>query len=90
MLVHREDGHLHIALMDLASGTLQTLTDGDLDKSPSFAPNGSMIIFEADYNDRGVLEMVSVDGQVRERLSERQGGVDVHAPVWGPFLAPAP
>jgi TolB protein len=90
VLVHREDGHLHISVMDLASGTLQTLTDGDLDKSPSFAPNGSMIIFEADYNDRGVLEMVSVDGQVRERLSERQGGVDVHAPVWGPFLAPAP
>ena len=86
VLVHREDGHLHIALMDLASGTLHTLTDGDLDKSPSFAPNGSMIIFEADYDGRGVLEMVSVDGQVRERLSERQGGVDVHAPVWGPFL----
>ncbi|HEY3859103.1 MAG TPA: Tol-Pal system beta propeller repeat protein TolB [Gammaproteobacteria bacterium] len=90
VLVHREDGHLHISVMDLASGTLQTLTDGDLDKSPSFAPNGSMIIFEADYNDRGVLEMVSVDGQVRERLSEKQGGVDVHAPVWGPFLTPAP
>ena len=86
VLVHREDSHLHIALMDLASGTLQTLTNGDLDKSPSFAPNGSMIIFEADYQGRGVLEMVSVDGQVRERLSERQGGVDVHAPVWGPFL----
>ena len=86
-MVHREEGHLHIAVMDLASGTLQTLTDGDLDKSPSFAPNGDMIIYEATYRDRGVLSEVSVDGQVRERLSERQGGVDVHAPVWGPFLA---
>lgn len=88
VLVHREDSHLHVALMDLASGTLQTLTDGDLDKSPSFAPNGSMIIYETDYDNRGVLQMVSVDGLTRERLSERQGGVDVHAPVWGPFLAP--
>lgn len=88
VLVHREDGHLHIALMDLTSGTLQTLTDGDLDKSPSFAPNGGMIIYETDFNNRGVLQMVSVDGQTRERLSERQGGVDVHAPAWGPFLAP--
>ena len=85
--VHRENGDLHIAVMDLASGTLQVLTDGILDKSPSFAPNGSMIIFEADYRDRGVLSEVSVDGQVRERLSERANGVDVHAPVWGPFLA---
>jgi TolB protein len=90
VLVHREDGHLHIALMDLASGTLQTLTDGDLDKSPSFAPNGAMIIYETDFNNRGVLQMVSADGQTRERLSERQGGIDVHAPAWGPFLAPAP
>jgi TolB protein len=89
-MVHREEGHLRIAVMDLVSGSLQTLTDGDLDKSPSFAPNGSMIIFEADYNDRGVLEMVSVDGQVRERLSERVGGVDVHTPAWGPFLSPSP
>jgi len=88
--VHRESGDLHIAVMDLASGTLQVLTDGILDKSPSFAPNGSMIIFEADYRDRGVLSEVSVDGQVRERLSERANGVDVHAPVWGPFLATWP
>ena len=85
--VHREDGNLHIAVMDLASGTLQTITDGGLDKSPSFAPNGSMIIFAATYKNQGVLEEVSVDGQVHERLSERQGGVDVHAPVWGPFQA---
>ena len=84
-MVHREEGHLHIAVMDIASGALQTLTDGDLDKSPSFAPNGSMIIFEALYQNRGVLSEVSVDGQIQERLSERQNGVDVHAPVWGPF-----
>ena len=86
--VHREDGNLHLAVMDLASGTLQTITDGELDKSPSFAPNGSMIIFEANYRGQGVLEEVSVDGQVHERLSERQAGEDVHAPVWGPFQAP--
>jgi len=85
--VHREDGNLHLAVMDLASGTLQTITDGGLDKSPSFAPNGSMIIFEANYRGQGVLEEVSVDGQVHERLSERQAGEDVHAPVWGPFQA---
>ena len=84
-MVHRVEGHLRIAVMDIASGTLQTLTDGDLDKSPSFAPNGSMIIFEALYQNRGVLSAVSVDGQIQERLSERQGGLDVHAPIWGPF-----
>ncbi|MBU6421180.1 MAG: Tol-Pal system beta propeller repeat protein TolB [Gammaproteobacteria bacterium] len=87
VMVHRENGLLHIAAMNLDSGALLTLTNGDLDKSPSFAPNGSMIIYEADYGGRGVLAEVSVDGQVRERLSESQSGVSVHAPVWGPFLS---
>jgi TolB protein len=86
-MVHRENGQLHIAVMNLNTGTLLTLTDSDLDKSPSFAPNGSMIIYEANYRGQGVLAEVSVDGQVRERLSESQPGVSVHAPVWGPFLS---
>lgn len=86
-MVHRENGQLHIAVMNLNTGALLTLTDGDLDKSPSFAPNGSMIIYEANYRGRGVLAEVSVDGQVRERLSESQTGISVHAPVWGPFLS---
>jgi len=86
-MVHRESGQLHIAVMNLNTGALLTLTDGDLDKSPSFAPNGSMIIYEANYRDRGVLAEVSVDGQVHERLSESQTGISLHAPVWGPFLS---
>lgn len=84
-MVHRDNGHLHIAVMDLNTGVLQSLTDGDLDKSPSFAPNGAMIIYEATYRGQGVLAEVSIDGQVRERLSEDRRAVDVHAPVWGPF-----
>lgn len=84
-MVHREDGHLHIAIMDMNTGTLQSLTDSDLDKSPSFAPNGAMIIYEANYRGQGVLAEVSIDGQIRERLSENRSAVDVHAPVWGPF-----
>jgi TolB protein len=67
------------------TGTLQSLTDSDLDKSPSFAPNGAMIIYEANYRGQGVLAEVSIDGQIRERLSENRSAVDVHAPVWGPF-----
>jgi TolB protein len=86
-MVHRENGQLHITVMNLNTGALLTLTDGVLDKSPSFAPNGSMIIYEANYRGQGVLAEVSVDGQVHERLSESQPGVSVHAPVWGPFLS---
>ncbi|MGH8279747.1 MAG: Tol-Pal system beta propeller repeat protein TolB [Gammaproteobacteria bacterium] len=88
VMVHRTaDARLNIAVMNLDTGALLTLSDGDLDKSPSFAPNGSMIIYEANYRGRGVLAEVSVDGQVHERLTESQPDVSVHSPVWGPFLS---
>ena len=69
-------------MLTLADGDLRVLTDGPLDESPSFAPNGSMVIYAAREKGRGVLEAVSVDGRIRQRLSQ-QG--DVRAPAWSPF-----
>jgi TolB protein len=59
------------------------LSQGSLDESPSFAPNGSMIIYASKAGNRGVLAAVSVDGRVRQRLALQEG--DVREPVWSPF-----
>ncbi len=75
-----------IAVMDLARGSMTVLTDGTLDESPSFAPNGSMIIYATRYGDRGVLAAVSTDGRVRQRLALEKG--DVRDPVWSPYYQP--
>lgn len=72
-----------IAVKDLESGRNQVLTDGNLDESPSFAPNGSMIIYATTVGENGVLAAVSVDGQVSQRLEATRG--DVREPDWGPF-----
>ncbi len=82
-MVHREDGRFRIAVLDLKSGRLQILTNNRLDESPSFAPNGSMIIYATEDDYRGVLAAVSVDGRAHQKLSLQTG--DVREPVWSPF-----
>ena len=82
-LVHRDRTGFHIAVMDLRSGVLRVLTDGALDESPDFAPNGSMIIYATEYRGRGVLAAVSTDGRTKQRLAATEG--DVREPVWSPL-----
>ena len=82
-MVHRENGNFRIAVMDLDSGNLRVLTDGELDESPSFAPNGSMIIYATSAGQRGILKAVSVDGSIHQRLTVPEG--DVREPAWSPF-----
>ncbi len=84
VLVHRQDGRYHIALLDLVTSRLTALTTTDLDESPSIAPNGSMVLYATKYAERGILAGVSVDGGVRFRLPAREG--DVREPAWSPYM----
>jgi TolB protein len=84
-MVHGEGGRYQIATLDLESGLLRVVSDGRLDESPSYAPNGSMIIYATETGHRGVLAAVSSDGRFRQRFSLREG--NVREPVWSP-LAP--
>ncbi|MCG7981531.1 MAG: Tol-Pal system beta propeller repeat protein TolB [Candidatus Thiodiazotropha lotti] len=81
--VTQDEGNYRIAVQDLKTGVMQVLSQGRLDESPSFAPNGSMIIYGAKAGRRGVLAAVSVDGRVRQRLALQAG--DVREPDWSPF-----
>jgi len=82
--VTQEDGAYRIALMDLKGrGEVQVLSKGRFDVSPSFAPNGAMIIYASRDRGRGVLALVSSDGRVQERLVASEG--EVQEPAWSPF-----
>ncbi|MBN2700573.1 MAG: PD40 domain-containing protein, partial [Methylothermaceae bacterium] len=81
-LVHGGNGY-RIAVLDIEEGGMRVLTPGPLDESPSFAPNGRMILYATQAGGRGQLAAVSVDGRVRQRLKTEEG--DVREPAWSPF-----
>jgi TolB protein len=72
-----------ITVFDRATGSYSEISPGNVDESPSFAPNGSMVLYAATEGPRGVLYAVSADGRVRQRLVLADG--DVREPSWGPF-----
>jgi TolB protein len=82
-MVHLHQGQYQIAVLDLKSGLFRILTDGQLDESPSFAPNGSMLLYATQQGNRGVLAAVSADGRTRQRLAFSEG--DIREPTWAPF-----
>ncbi|MEO7062747.1 MAG: Tol-Pal system beta propeller repeat protein TolB [Dokdonella sp.] len=72
-----------IAVLDRATSQYTLVSPGSQDEAPSFAPNGSMLLYAASEGSRGVLYAVSADGRVRQRLGLAEG--DVREPSWGPF-----
>lgn len=85
-VVHESQDNYRIALVDPSNGFTEVLTNGRLDESPSFAPNGAQIIYATRDGNRGVLASVSADGRIRQQIAAVAG--DVREPVWGPYPRP--
>ena len=83
-VVHNDRGNFRIAVMDLERKDLLVLSTGRQDESPSFAPNSDSLIYATRQGRNGVLETVSADGLIRQKMASRAGG-DVREPVWSPF-----
>ncbi len=84
VFIQRSGSQFHVAVQDLENGQVQVLTDTHQDESPSFAPNGKMVLYATEVNGRGILAAVSSDGRTKQRLSVQAG--DVREPAWGPLL----
>ena len=66
-----------------AGAGAQVLTKGHFDVSPSYAPNGAVLIYASRDKGRGVLALVSADGRVQQRLVSSDG--ELQEPAWAPF-----
>ncbi|SMN13439.1 tolB protein precursor, periplasmic protein involved in the tonb-independent uptake of group A colicins [Bathymodiolus heckerae thiotrophic gill symbiont] len=83
-LVHRIDNDYRIAMLDIKTQELSMMSNGVLDESPYFSPNGDMIIFSAHRDGKGVLSVVSVKGSRSYELSSHDG--EVREPNWSTNL----
>jgi len=81
--VARRNGLFQVVVLELASGQELNVTDTVRDESPSFAPNGRLLLYATEVNGRGILASASIDGRVRTHLTGPNG--DVREPSWGPF-----
>ena len=77
-MMHRRGGRFHIAVLDLQTRQFRVLTPGGTDESPSFAPNGKMII----YSNGQQLKAVSLDGANQQDVVLRGVARD---PAWAPY-----
>lgn len=82
-LVTSVQGQFRIAKLDLKTNAMQVLTNTSLDESPTFAPNGRIILYATEIKGHGVLASVTADGRVRQIYRLEEG--DVREPAWSPY-----
>jgi TolB protein len=83
VFVHREYGKYRIALLDVSNvqnREFSVISQGDLDESPYFSSNGSMIIYTSKEKGRSFLSVLSSRGLNSHQLISTQG--EVREPSW--------
>ncbi len=69
-----------IVVMQARTGQLTWLSNAKFDESPSFSPNGDMVLYATEVNFEPALMVASSDGRVRTRVEFVTG--DVREPAW--------
>ena len=74
-----------IALRHNKSETIQQISSGPLDETPTFAPNNNMILYATkNKKGQGILISTSVDGTTRNELLVSNG--HIREPAWSPVI----
>ena len=81
--ISRVSGAFRLHLMELATGNTVAVTDTASDESPSFAPNGRLIIYATTQQGRETLMTTTLDGRIKTRLAGQSG--EIREPDWGPL-----
>jgi TolB protein len=81
--ISRVNGAFKLHVMEIVTGQTTAITDSVKDESPSFAPNGRLIVYATLQQGRESLMTSTLDGKIKARLAGQRG--DIREPDWGPF-----
>ena len=84
--ISRQGNAYRLMVQELGAATTApplALTDTLDDESPSFAPNGRLIVYAARLQGANVLMTTTLDGKIKTRLLS--SGTDMREPAWGPY-----
>ena len=81
-LVYVAEGGV-VSIMNRSNGRIKSLSSRKLDESPSFAPNGDMVLYATKLGYNGKLVVSSADGRASQTLNFLSG--DVREPTWAPY-----
>ena len=82
-LIHRVGKDYRLALLDIASRDLTVLTQNKSDESPYFSPNGGMIIYSTNRDNKGILSIISLYNNQVVELMQKEG--EVREPSWSNY-----
>jgi TolB protein len=83
--ITRQGSGYRLMIQDLNDGTVRSLSDTQDDESPSFAPNGRLLVYATRVRGNDVLMTTTLDGKIKTRLLSISSGADMREPAWGPF-----
>lgn len=82
-MVVESGGRFRVGLLRLDSGRYDSLSSGPRDEKPSFAPNGTALVFAAQDGQLGTLKVRQLDGT---QLRELRADGDLREPAWSPYI----
>jgi len=82
-LIHRVGKDYRLALLNIATRDLTILTQNKSDESPYFSPNGGMIIFATNRDNKGILSIISLHNNQIVELTQKDGVV--REPSWSNY-----
>jgi len=82
-LIHKVGKDYRVALLDIKSRDLTVMTRNKSDESPYFSPNGGMIIFSTNRDNRGILSIISLHNNQIVELMQKTG--EVREPTWSNY-----
>ena len=82
-LIHKVGKDYRVALLDIASRDLTVMTRNKSDESPYFSPNGGMIIFSTNRDNKGILSIISLHNNQIVELLQKTG--EVREPTWSNY-----